>query len=78
MAVIRRRDIADELQWIHTGHVLALLANINRGKGGKTYSWQEFSPYDHEGPATDAQPVTRDQYETAKRWAANWQRHGKK
>lgn len=72
LAIIRRRDIADELRWVHTGHLMALTANMNRGKGGKVYTWRDFSPYDHDAPAMDAQPVTKEHHEAAKRWAANW------
>lgn len=72
LAVMARRDKTDALQWIHTGHVLALLANINRRKGGKTYGWQDFSPHDYGSYDGPAQPVTAAHFEQGKRWAANF------
>jgi len=36
---------ADETRWNHTGAVMAMLFNINRGRGQSAKSAQDFNPY---------------------------------
>jgi len=43
-----RRELLDKMMWMHTSHIMALHANINKGKQGKTLSWEDFNPYEYQ------------------------------
>lgn len=43
--MIRSYEIGDELAWVQTSAMMALHANIHRGKNSKSYEWTDFSPY---------------------------------
>jgi len=45
MVMLRAYEHADELAWIRTSSMMALQANINRGKNTRPYEWTDFSPY---------------------------------
>ena len=45
MILLRSYEFRDELQWMHTSAVLAMLANVNRGKNSRPYEWSDFNPY---------------------------------
>lgn len=51
---------------------MALSVNMNRRKGGKTYSWQDFTPYDPTEKRGPSEQVTKKHHEQAKKWAANF------
>lgn len=43
--MLRTYELGDELAWVRTGAMMALHANINRGKNTRPYEWSDFSPY---------------------------------
>ena len=45
MILLRSYEFRDELHWMHTSAVLAMLANVNRGKNSRPYEWSDFNPY---------------------------------
>lgn len=70
--LIARQERADELQWVHTSNLMALSVNMNRRKGGKTYSWQDFTPYDPTEKRGPIEQVDKKHHEQAKKWAAKF------
>lgn len=68
-AILRRSEHQDRAAWIHTGQMLAMTANVNRGRNSKSYSWTDFVPYDYTPPAEAPEPVTAENFEQGKRWA---------
>lgn len=71
-AMLGRREQSDKQQWVHTGHMLALTANLNRRKGAKAAAWSDFAPYDYSEPAYAVEEVTREHFEQGKDWAAQF------
>ena len=69
MAVLGRQEKADRFAWMHTGSLLALQANVNRRKGAKAYTWQDFSPHDYTEAAFEAVVPTEKHREQARTWA---------
>ena len=45
MILLRSYEFRDELQWMHTSAVMAMLANIHRAKNSRAYEWTDFNPY---------------------------------
>jgi hypothetical protein len=43
--MIRAYEFQDEVQWMHTSALMALTANINRGKNARPFEWNDFNPY---------------------------------
>jgi site-specific recombinase XerD len=43
--MLRAYEFQDEVQWMHTSALMALTANINRGKNARPFEWNDFNPY---------------------------------
>lgn len=56
----------DRLDWMRTSHQMALLYNINRGKG-KARSWEDFNPFvqgaKRNAPPAQVTPATHALFE---------------
>lgn len=65
----------DQTRWNHTGAVMAMLYNINRGRGQSAKSANDFNPY-AKGMASPEQnkPMTADD---VKALAAEMKQHGR-
>jgi hypothetical protein len=66
----------DQTRWNHTGAVMAMLFNINRGRGQSAKSANDFNPY-AKGMASPEQnkPMTADD---VKALADEMKQHGRK
>jgi hypothetical protein len=45
MVMLRTYEHSDELAWMRTSAMMAMQANINRGKNSRPYDWNDFNPY---------------------------------
>ncbi len=58
MILLRSYEFRDELQWMHTSAVLAMLANVNRGKNSRPYEWSDFNPYESSRKKSTSPKIT--------------------
>ena len=47
-------------QWQHTSAILAMLANVNRGKNQKAFKADDFNPYKNDTFSKKAKVATKD------------------
>jgi hypothetical protein len=58
MILLRSYEFRDELQWMHTSAVMAMLANIHRAKNARAYEWTDFNPYSSSRKKSAAPKIT--------------------
>ena len=78
-AMIHRLEVRDRLEWMRTGNVMAMIANIHRDpkKNPHPYTWEDFNIYDLEEVRSAPAPVTEDHRNFGERLAHLMTGHGK-